>query len=112
MPIASNEVDLVMANMYLHHVEDPEAALKEMYRILKTGGQIVFTDLDKHDNYFLKEEQHDTWMGFERSDIEQWMRSCGFQKVEVDCVGADCCASSDNGENSAKVSIFIASGVK
>ena len=71
LPISSNVVDVVMANMYVHHVEEPKLAISEMFRILKPGGSLVFCDLDKHDHYWLVEEQHDRWMGFERSDVRQ-----------------------------------------
>ena len=112
LPIQSDSIDVVMANMYLHHVEKPETALGEMYRILKDGGQLIFTDLDKHDHHWLVEEQHDRWMGFERKDIEEWVKSVGFKDVVLDCVGADCCTTSSCGKGDAAVSIFIASGYK
>ena len=53
LPIADETVDYVFANMYLHHVESPAAALKEMARILKNGGKLVITDLDEHGFEFL-----------------------------------------------------------
>jgi ubiquinone/menaquinone biosynthesis C-methylase UbiE len=60
--------------MYLHHVELPSEAIKEMVRILKPGGKLVVTDLDEHAFEFLKEEHHDKWMGFRRDDIERWFK--------------------------------------
>ena len=51
-------------------------------------------------------------MGFERDDIKKWMTDAGFKNVEIDCVGADCCASSCEGEAQAKISIFMAKGEK
>jgi len=48
--------------MYLHHVEDPPAAIKEMVRILKPGGKIVITDADEHNYEFLRTEQQDRWL--------------------------------------------------
>jgi ubiquinone/menaquinone biosynthesis C-methylase UbiE len=35
LPVQSNAVDYVFANMYLHHVESPFNAIKEMVRMLK-----------------------------------------------------------------------------
>ena len=112
LPIDSNRVDLVVANMYLHHVDHPDIAIAEMYRILKPKGQLIFTDLDKHDNHFLLTEQHDRWMGFERSDIHKWMEAAGFRNVGSDCVGSNCCAESKYGEDSADIRIFVAKGLK
>ncbi len=112
LPLETGEVDAVIANMYLHHVENPDRAIAEMVRTLKPGGRLVFTDLDKHDFRFLVKEQHDRWMGFERKVIQSWMEEAGLQGVEIDCVGANCCANSDRGTDRAEIGIFIASGTK
>jgi len=40
LPMDSNSVNHAFANMYLHHVEKPAVAIKEMYRILKSGGKL------------------------------------------------------------------------
>ncbi len=109
----SDTMDVVMANMYLHHVENPPAAIKEMVRILKPGGTLIFTDLDSHDYDFLITEQHDRWKGFERSDIEQWMSDAGLKDVSLDCVGANCCADSGGCDATrAEINIFVAKGRK
>ncbi len=41
--IRDNSVEYVFANMYLHHVEDPSSAIKEMTRILKPGGKLIIS---------------------------------------------------------------------
>jgi len=112
LPIADAEVDYVFANMFLHHVESPPKAVKEMVRILKPAGRIVITDLDEHEFEFLRTEQHDRWMGFRRLDIEEWFAQAGLRNVKVDCVGENCCAKSSCGCDSARISIFVASGQK
>jgi ubiquinone/menaquinone biosynthesis C-methylase UbiE len=73
LPIPDESVDYVFANMYLHHVDSPLNAMKEMRRILKPGGKLVITDMDKHTFEFLKREHHDRWMGFEREDVRRWL---------------------------------------
>lgn len=112
LPIANESVDAVFANMYLHHVESPPDAIKEMVRILKPGGVLIITDLDKHNHEFLVTEQHDRWMGFEREDVKSWFGEAGLRQVNVDCVGDNCCARSKTAEDEANVSIFIAAGKK
>ena len=69
LPISDNSVDYAFANMYLHHVERPPIAIKEMARILKPGGTLVITDLDSHTFEFLRDEHHDRWPGFDRQHI-------------------------------------------
>jgi len=112
LPIKDNEVDCAFANMFLHHVESPLKTIKEIYRILKPGGQLIITDLDKHEHEFLKTEQNDKWMGFDRTDIKNWFLSSGFQEVFIDCIGENCCSKSEDSKESAEISVFIAKGVK
>jgi ubiquinone/menaquinone biosynthesis C-methylase UbiE len=112
LPIPDKTVDVIFSNMCLHHVESPLVAIKEMVRVLKTGGKIVITDMDEHKYEFLREEQNDRWMGFKREDIRKWFTEVGLQNVQIGCVGEDCCAESDCGDQKASVSIFIATGTK
>jgi len=112
LPIEDETVDYIFANMYLHHVETPSEAIREMARVLRAGGKAVITDLDEHGFEFLKTEHHDRWMGFKREAIKQWFELAGLRNVRIDCVGANCCAESACGSESATVSIFVAFGEK
>lgn len=112
LPIPDEAVDYTFANMYLHHVEFPLKAIKEMVRILKPGGKLVITDMDEHTFEFLREEHHDRWMGFNREEIRQWFGEAGLKNVIVDCIGESCCTQSRCGGEYASISIFVVSGEK
>ena len=112
LPLADGSVDYAFANMVLHHVESPPVAIREMARIVKPGGRLVITDLDRHDFDFLRMEHCDRWMGFDRPDVARWLAEAGLTEVSIDCVGENCCASSQSGCGKAAVSIFVASGMK
>jgi ubiquinone/menaquinone biosynthesis C-methylase UbiE len=112
LPIPDDAVDYAFANMYLHHVEDPQHAIFEMARIIKPGGILVITDLDQHCNEFLRREHNDRWMGFVRDDILRWLHEADLRDVSVGCVGENCCATSSCGSKRAEISIFVASGVR
>jgi ubiquinone/menaquinone biosynthesis C-methylase UbiE len=107
IPLPDNSVDYAFANMYLHHVESPLEAIREMARITTFGGRVVITDLDAHTYEFLREKHHDRWMGFERDDITVWLKEAG-----IDRIGEDCCDTSCDGTTTARISIFGAWGTK
>ncbi len=110
LPMADAEVDYVFANMYLHHVQTPPEAIEEMVRVLRPGGGLVITDLDEHTFEFLRTEQHDRWLGFQRQDVHRWFEEAGLLNVMTDGVGESCCAQSSQGDAGASVTIFVAYG--
>jgi len=112
LPLENESVDYVMANMFLHHVENPGQAISEMTRILKPGGKMVIADLDRHEHEFLRTEQFDVWLGFERSDIREWLANAGLSEIQVDDLNEKCCCDSCESCDSAAISIFIASAEK
>ncbi len=112
LPLEDESADYAFANMVLHHVEDPAAAITEMVRILKPGGRLVVTDLDRHSFGFLKTEHHDRWPGFKREIIRRWLMEAGLQQVSIGSVGQNCCATSSCGGDCASVGIWVAGGIK
>jgi ubiquinone/menaquinone biosynthesis C-methylase UbiE len=112
LPLADGEVDYVFANMYLHHVESPLQAVKEIARVLRPGGVMAITDLDEHDHQFLLTEHHDRWPGFTRNEVQHWLAEAGFEESTIESAEETCCATSECGSTDASISIFLACGRK
>lgn len=111
LPLEDGEADIVVGNMILHHCPNPLSAIREMARILKPGGKLILTDLDRHQYDWLREDQKDIWLGFDRKDIKHRFEFAGFTAVEVKDTKETCNTSSDKGKE-IKVSIFLAKGKK
>ncbi len=112
VPLPSGSVDVVCANMVLHHCEEPPAALMEMVRILRSGGKLVIADLDRHPYEWMRQEMADVWLGFERSEVVRWLQACGLEQISVNCVGLNCCARSERCGEGASISIFMATATR
>lgn len=111
LPAEDNAFDAVFANMYLHHAPAPEAAISEMVRILKPGGKLVITDLDTHEETWMRRAMSDRWLGFPREDIQTWYEDAGLSTIDIDCAKGTCdCSGPD--EQAISLSIFVAIGEK
>src|SRR5213083_2636049 len=62
-PIDPESVDLVILSQALHHASDPAKAIASIYKVLKSGGQIMILDLLKHQFEKAHELYGDRWLG-------------------------------------------------
>lgn len=111
LPEANNTFDAVFANMYLHHAPDPAATIVEMVRILKPGGKLVITDLDTHEETWMRQAMSDRWLGFAREDMQTWYETAGLSAVDIDCAAGTCDCSGPEDQD-ISLSIFVAIGKK
>ncbi|MDZ5255208.1 class I SAM-dependent methyltransferase [Clostridium sp. LIBA-8841] len=87
LPIFDDSIDLIFMNMALHHVENPDMAIKEMYRILKPGGKVIITDVLEHNGQWAREEMFDIWLGFNYEQLINWFEKAYFKNIHVENTG-------------------------
>ena len=69
LPYPDGYVDAAVANMVLHHAEEPAAMIQEMARVTKAGGWVAITDAVEHSYEWMRTEHADVWLGFSRDEI-------------------------------------------
>ncbi len=111
LPFGDATLDAVFANMYLHHCLDPQAAIQEMVRVLKPGGRLVLTDLDRHEHAWLRDEMADVWLGFDRRAVKGWFREAGLVNLIVEDTQETCSSTSEaDAAGRADIGVFLATG--
>ena len=89
VPLESDSVDLALLSQALHHAQHPEAAVREAYRILKPGGELIIIDLLEHHFEKARELYADVWLGFSENALYQQLKATGFRKIEVNVVARE-----------------------
>ena len=111
LPLGDASQDMVYANLLLHHLAEPQVALKEMHRVLKPAGRVVLTDVKRHYHKWVKDEKFDLWMGFEAEEVQDWLDEAGFKGIEVLDLGCNCRTSNKAGMT-VEIPMFLATAEK
>jgi len=88
-PIEPGSIDLVILSQALHHAKIPADAIAAAHKILRPRGQILILDLLKHNFGKARELYGDRWPGFAESDLQRWLESARFKKIEISVVARE-----------------------
>jgi ubiquinone/menaquinone biosynthesis C-methylase UbiE len=77
-PIGNEEVDLAFFSQSLHHVLNPERAIREAHRIVRPGGHVIILDLVRHNVEEARELYADVWLGFTELELHGFLKNAGF----------------------------------
>jgi ubiquinone/menaquinone biosynthesis C-methylase UbiE len=69
LPLRDGSVDAAVANMVMHHAEQPAAMLAEMARVTRPGGWVAVTDEVEHPYEWMRTEHADVWLGFDEAQV-------------------------------------------
>jgi len=89
VPVEDGSIDIIFASMYLHHIEEPDIAVKEMRRLLKPGGMVFLADFHEHNNTELIEKMHDLWPGFKTETLKKLFKKNGFKNICIETLDSD-----------------------
>jgi ubiquinone/menaquinone biosynthesis C-methylase UbiE len=87
--LADNIADLVISNCTINHAEDKQAVWNEIFRVLKTGGRFVVSDIYALEN--VPEEYRtdpvaisECWAGsVTRIEYIEQLTLAGFKKIQI-----------------------------
>ncbi|MBU3161046.1 methyltransferase domain-containing protein [Clostridium frigoris] len=111
LALFDESVDVVFINMALHHVKDAKKAIEEMFRIIKKDGTLIISDVQEHNGEWAKTEMFDEWLGFSNNQMEEWLKSAGFNTVNIENTDLLCKGYSSKGEFT-QTGIFIVAANK
>ncbi len=108
IPLRDASVDAVIGNMILHHCLNPDIAVRDMARVLVTGGRLALSDLQQHNYEFLRKEHADRWLGFDVPQVRSMLARAGFGEIRVEALESCCSSTAEHGQ--VKIPMFLASG--
>ncbi len=82
LPAEDDEFDCVLCTAVLEHLEEPETALREAWRVLKPGGVAVFT---APMIWHLHEEPRDFYR-YTRYGLQHLFSKAGFELLEIKAI--------------------------
>lgn len=80
-PIDASAMDAAIAVLVLHHVDEPDEALREMTRVLLPGGTALIVDMVAHTRDDYKRTMGHKHLGFSRDEMFSRMGRAGLKEV-------------------------------
>ena len=82
--IPEKDFDLIFNAMTMHHIDNPEEAIKRFKDFLKEGGYIAIVDLYKEDGTFHSDNTDVKHFGFDFDEVKSWFDKEGLKTVFIE----------------------------
>lgn len=69
--------DCLILNMVLHHLPAPTDAIARLSQALRPGGNMIISELCRHDQDWAQQACGDLWLGFEQQELGHWAMQAG-----------------------------------
>ncbi len=89
LPLPSGSVDAAVAILVLHHVDQPELALREVARVLRPGGMAVIVDMVAHERTEYRQKMGHRWLGFSEQAATGLLAGAGLKSVRFRHLASD-----------------------
>jgi ArsR family transcriptional regulator len=88
LPLADRELSAATLTLVLPYLPSPGRVFTDVARVLKRNGRILVTDLIAHGRESYRQQLGHQWLGFSDTQIEGWLHSAGFDRVQVHALPA------------------------
>jgi ArsR family transcriptional regulator len=89
LPIDDDAADAVLVSLVMVSVTDPVSAVREVARILRSGGPAMFVDMVPHDRESYRHTMGHEHLGFDEAQIRRWADATGLTDVRYRRLRAD-----------------------
>lgn len=83
LPLPDDSFDMATLHQVLHFAENPQAALREVFRVLRAGGHVLIVDFAPHELEQLRTDHAHRRLGFSDGEVEKWFEAAGFDAEDA-----------------------------
>lgn len=80
IPVAGDRYDFIVFNQVMEHLPDPSATLAELFRVMKPGGQMIFSA----PLFYEEHEAPYDFYRYTRYGVQHLFQDCGFEIERLD----------------------------
>lgn len=89
LPIEDGRLDAATLMLVLHHVAEPERALREVARSSRPGARLILVDMLPHDRESYRQQMGHIWLGFSPEQTNNMLAGSGFTDIRVAALPPD-----------------------